>query len=435
LNILLATHNFLPYHLGGTEIYVLNMAKFLKAKSHNVTIISAISSSNTLDLECAYEDECLKVFQYQFENIKVLGVEYKVISTLQLYSKQNPAHSRSYQFFFSDKHFDILHINGFTATIGLDLLYALKRNSSKLKVISSYHTVISDPKETYTFANTLKQLPPVIDHFADILSYRFNLSYTITKKVSNLVPELYFSKLPAIFSLKYYIKQQQAAFQQLLNETDEWWVYSDGIKSIMLKTGVEENKLVFHRHGIDPIFLGKKNQATGSHKFLFNGRLLKIKGFHTLLKAWIDTDDNSDKELWITGLPTSQNKLQHYIKKTLGRKDLKWLGNLSQRQLSDIYPHVHTVIIPSECYEIGPLVFHEAIANGCNVIASDIGGCKELTEVYQNSSLSFEAGKSDDLKEKIQQSLKIKSLMSNARKVISFDLHFEKMIAQSLIYA
>ena len=59
--------------------------------------------------------------------------------------------------------------------------------------------------------------------------------------------------------------------------------------------------------------------------------------------------------------------------------------------------YVHCTIIPSEWVEIGPLVFHEAISKGSDVIAADIGGCKVLAELYSAKSNLFTAGNIESL--------------------------------------
>jgi len=433
MNILLATHNFLPYHIGGTEIYVSNLAKFLIQSGHNVTIIAAIDLKIANEYNIEYEDDNLKIISYLHDDLTVLGINYKTFKTEQIYAKHSTAHKKSYRSFFESRHFDILHINGFTAVIGLDLIFSLKKKNPELKIISSYHTAISDPKETLTFGNTFKEQPKKIDYAADGLSYRFNLPYWFTDKITPFLSSKHLQLLPAVFNIRYHTKLNLDAFQQLINITDEWWVYSKGIKDV-LSTQVKIEKIKLLRHGIAPIFFKEKNLAKGSHKFLFNGRLLRIKGFHTLLKAWNNLPDHELKELWITGNPDTNDKvIKNLLKKINSRKEIKWLGNLSQEQLAQIYLQVHTVVIPSECYEIGPLVFHEAIASGCNVIASNIGGCKELGKYFYDATTVFETGNAEDLKNKIsrQPSLK-KSFTKN--KPIDFNMHFEIMIQQSDIY-
>jgi hypothetical protein len=56
------------------------------------------------------------------------------------------------------------------------------------------------------------------------------------------------------------------------------------------------------------------------------------------------------------------------------------------------------VIIPSEWVETGPLVFHEAVTCGCDIITSDIGGQKELAELYKGKSYLFKMGDKVSLK-------------------------------------
>jgi glycosyltransferase involved in cell wall biosynthesis len=74
---------------------------------------------------------------------------------------------------------------------------------------------------------------------------------------------------------------------------------------------------------------------------------------------------------------------------------------MSPEQLSDLYNEVHVVLIPSQLVETGPLVFHEAIACGCSVITTPIGGNKYLGEHYKRSSTFFEIDNYLDLAKKI----------------------------------
>jgi len=121
------------------------------------------------------------------------------------------------------------------------------------------------------------------------------------------------------------------------------------------------------------------------------------------------------------------------MNKTKLRNDVKWLGALNQVELAEVYRKADYVIVPSECYEIGPLVIHEAIASGCRVMASDIGGCKELLNHYNMKESQFITGDSDDLKRKIMGSGKNSQVI--AHKVSSFTEHFERLIAKSAVYA
>ncbi|RZL28879.1 MAG: glycosyltransferase [Pedobacter sp.] len=185
---------------------------------------------------------------------------------------------------------------------------------------------------------------------------------------------------------------------------------------------------------MSPVFFQKNHVYTLKKIHLFSGRPIALKGIKTLLKAWLSLKQDNSSELWLTATPISNdNRIQQLMNKTKLRNDVKWLGALNQVELAEVYRKADYVIVPSECYEIGPLVIHEAIASGCRVMASDIGGCKELLNHYNMKESQFITGDSDDLKRKIMSSEKNSQAIEH--KVSSFTEHFERLIAKSAVYA
>ena len=439
MNILLATHNYYPYNYGGTEVYVASLAQYLIKLNHEVSIVAAVDEEAFNTNPVIFEDDNLKVCTYHYQEITVFGVKYKKITTQQIYSRQSRQHQNSWGELISTndtfKNIDLLHVHGFTPTIGLDLIYALKASNHSIKVISSYHTAISCAKETLLFANTLTEQHNNVDDIADMLSYRLDIPYHLAKIISNISPNINISFLPSIFNLKNLTKLILNSFKQLNELTDEWWVYSEGIKNHLIKKGIAADKLIFERHGIASFFFNQERISVPPYKFLYSGRTIKSKGFNTLLNAWLNLDESVDRELWITGYPVSEDKkILALIKKTSNRKDIIWLGSLNQQEIAKIYLSVNTVIIPSEVYEIGPLVFHEAIASGCSVISSDIGGCKELAQYYHDNSTTFKAGNATDLSKKILLQNKKSDVFTPDTKVSTFKMHFENILRKSKMY-
>ena len=58
------------------------------------------------------------------------------------------------------------------------------------------------------------------------------------------------------------------------------------------------------------------------------------------------------------------------------------------------------IVLPSECYEMCPLVISEAMSHGLPVVASRIGGIPELVD-HGETGLLFEPGNVKDLKDKM----------------------------------
>ena len=438
MNILLATHNYYPYKWGGTEVYVASLAQYLTRQDHAVTIVAAVDDEAFETNTILFDDANLRICSYQYNSILVYGVQYKNITTLQIYSRKSNHHQNSWNAFIDSnevlKKIDILHLNGFTPTIGLDLILSLKSALQDLKIVTSYHTAISCAKESLLFANTLKEQHHGVDDVADMFSYRLNLPYPLAKVISWLYPSYYLPFIPAIFNLKSLTMKIVESFDQLKNLTDEWWVYSEGIKTYLIQKGIAMDKLIFERHGIADFFINKERNETAPYKFLYSGRMIKIKGFHTLLKAWLKVKETPSRELWITGYPMSEDKKTlDLIKQISNRKDIIWLGHLDQQAIAKVYLTVNTVIIPSEVYEIGPLVFHEAIASGCRIISSNIGGCKELANYYSEQTITFCVGNADDLASKILNNKKTDPKKTD-QTILSFNEHFKRILSKSHFY-
>ena len=223
-----------------------------------------------------------------------------------------------------------------------------------------------------------------------------------------LLPVIKDNKIPFIFRLKYLVKESINAFQQLIAEVDQWHVFSTQIDTVLLLNGIPSKNIFLSQHGVDKVFTNNNLNSTMAQKndasvtFLYVGRFDKVKGFHTLLQSWCGLKEGVQRKLEIIGeMQTDDENINKVIKMAVARRDILWHGKKSQAEIAVIMQTVHCTIIPSEWVEIGPLVFHEAISRGCDVIASDIGGCKSLAGLYQTKSTLFKAGNIENLQKAI----------------------------------
>lgn len=127
--------------------------------------------------------------------------------------------------------------------------------------------------------------------------------------------------------------------------------------------------------------------------FVYAGRFEKIKGVLLLADAWLRTaDDKKTKRLLLAGAWNKSSCGNQVHEKLSGREDVLFLDNLDQASLASLYKKTHCVIVPSQWIETGPLVIHEAVASGCDVITSDIGGQNELADIYAARVTKFKNG-------------------------------------------
>ena len=414
MNILLATYNYYPYNYGGTEVYVSGLASYLQQQGHNVTIIAGMPPEAFQQHAVYYEDDQLKTVKYFHDGIDVVGVILKENSTTDIYTKFRTQWVHSFTEVLKkilEQKWDVLHIHANTSAIGRSLINAAKTHSNNIKIIASYHLPVSCVKGTLLFANTMKPCtvkPSVTICTACCISTKFGLPIQLTKLLATVSPQIAGESMPTPIRLKFLVKQFIQSFTSFDDDVNLWHVFSQQMKDILEINGVAEKKICLLRHGVKPVFLESGIASVLQKKkkqvkvFLFAARFNKLKGFLTLMKAWCSMMETSSRELWMVGEnETVDEEISNYITAAAQRKDIKWLGIKTQEELAVIMRKVHCTIIPSEWIEIGPLVFHEAIAAGSDVIASDIGGCRELVLQYKNKSSMFETANVKSLKEKI----------------------------------
>jgi glycosyltransferase involved in cell wall biosynthesis len=128
--------------------------------------------------------------------------------------------------------------------------------------------------------------------------------------------------------------------------------------------------------------------------FLFVGRLEAIKGLQTLIEVWNRT---SDCDLLVAGNGSYLTQLRE---QAAGNLRIRFLGHLSQRELSTFYVHALACLVPSITYETFGIIIIEAFARKTPVIARDLGA---LTEVIKDSGGGFVYRTDEELISAIQR--------------------------------
>ncbi len=132
---------------------------------------------------------------------------------------------------------------------------------------------------------------------------------------------------------------------------------------------------------------------------LYFGRLSNEKGILTLFKAIQNTDN---VKLKVLGKGPQEEELKNYIKENNLEEKIEMLGFKTGKELETIVEHSRCVVVPSEWYENGPYSVMEAMAKGRPIIASDLGGLKELVE-EGTTGYVFKAGDIEELSQKINK--------------------------------
>lgn len=137
---------------------------------------------------------------------------------------------------------------------------------------------------------------------------------------------------------------------------------------------------------------------------LFLARIVPEKGLHYLIDAYKQVD--TDKKLVIAGGASHTNDYLEKIKNMVkDDKRIIMTGFVQGQELEELYSNCYLYCLPSDV-EGMPISLLEAMSYGCNCLVSDI---EENIQVTQSYAMTFEKGNIDDLKEKLEYSIKNES--------------------------
>jgi len=131
--------------------------------------------------------------------------------------------------------------------------------------------------------------------------------------------------------------------------------------------------------------LGKGREgrlADKPYRFLFVGRLERVKGVDLLLKAAaLLKEENLDFRVDVVGKGGMEEWARGYVReKDLGGR-ITLMGNVSDSTLAGLYASADCIVIPSRAESI-PLVFSEALRFGKDLIVTDVGDMGMLGREY-----------------------------------------------------
>ncbi len=158
-----------------------------------------------------------------------------------------------------------------------------------------------------------------------------------------------------------------------------WLAVSDGMKDIFARAGFASDRLHVLRHSWD-IHQRVANSPDGGY-FLFLGRMVEDKGVKFLVELW-ERPEFRNVPLVMAG----QGPLADYYQ---GRTpaNIRWAGFVRGEEKRRLVAGCRAVLFPCLWTEPLSTVVYEAYEQGRPVLASDLGGMKELIQDGQTGRL------------------------------------------------
>lgn len=309
-----------------------------------------------------------------YEKLKEARIETYIISSI---FKYNIGVIRQIIKLFKEKEINVVHTHGYKANI----LCGIAARIYNIKVVKTEHGKL-EPSTPYS----LKWIKMQFNHLIDKI---------ISKRVLD--------------SIVYVSKDIEAHFKDNYNGLNSYVIYN----------------------GIQPIKFNKNNKLPDFDYNTFNigiiGRLSEVKGHIYLIKAIKRLSGLKNIRLYIFGDGSLKDKLQSYC---IDNNIFKYVHFMGFKD--NIYDYIHALnifIMPS-LYEGLPYALLEAMYLKAPIIASDVGGLKEILENNVDATLVPPADE-----EKLANAIRYlyinskvrEQLVNNAYKKVSEEFLIDKM--------
>lgn len=217
-----------------------------------------------------------------------------------------------------------------------------------------------------------------------------------------------------------------------LRKSDLCIAVSRDIKDYLTKKGIKDNKIIVVHHGICRLVDFKPKSMNYNKKIIIGslGRLEKVKGYDTLIKAikYCTVNGYGDIFCRIAGNGIEMDNLQNLIHKLELEENCELIGFVEDVDKFLIETDIY--IQPSIIESFG-LAIIEAMQRGIPVIASNSGGIKEIIESEKNG-IMFEKEDYKDLGKciiyLIENKEKINEIVLNAINKVEVEFNIEDKI-------
>lgn len=128
---------------------------------------------------------------------------------------------------------------------------------------------------------------------------------------------------------------------------------------------------------------GRRRLAGDPTRFLFVGRIEKMKGVDLLLQSMAYLkEEKVSVHLTVVGRGAMEGWARNLIEEKALEEQVSWMGNVPDETLASLYESSDCVVIPSRSESI-PLVFSEALRFNKDLIVTDVGDMGMLGRRYE----------------------------------------------------
>lgn len=402
MRILLTVHQFLPEHASGTEILTLHTAQELLRRGHHVTVFTGypadpgtLSDDQRFD---TYTHDGVPVVRFLHAYEPMAGQT----NTVEL-EYNNPLFGHFLRRWLHDNPTDLAHF------FHLSRLTAAAVDACAASGVPT----VATPTDFYTICPTSQLRLPDGALCTGPNAFAANCIRHLTQNSNSgplgrrlrvlpdaavaagvvviqngLMPERWFSPFVRASAAR------PEFMRQRLNMIDRLLAPTHLMEHLLIKNGVHRSRISHQPYGIS-----LKDMRRDTHKGTaeplrvgFIGTLFEHKGAHLLIQAVRSLPPEIPIDLQIYGkLHEFPDYVAHLRSLAADDPRVRFMSTFPNDKIADIFAGLDTLVVPSVWYENTPLVIYSAMAAGCPVLATNLGGMSEAV-LPETNGLLFEKG-------------------------------------------
>jgi glycosyltransferase involved in cell wall biosynthesis len=382
---------YYPDSLGGTEVYVAGLSKWLAARGHEVAIAAPDAACHTAR---TYEHDGLQVYRYPIPGaptrneaqgrVPVRGAEHFA----NWIRTQRP---------------DVVHVHSFVTGLGLSELRVARATGARVVTTSHVSSLgwicqrgtmmrwgtrlcdgIAQPKKCAACSFQHRGVPRLL---APLLA----VTPAAVGRLARTIP----GKLGTTLSMRDLIARNLIMQREMLDTVDRFVVLTQWALDTLLANGAPRGKLALNRLGHSWPLVRRKlgpdvNPTTRPVKIGYLGRFESIKGVYDLVRAVRSLPPDMPIQIELRG-PVRTHAERRVVERlrVIASDDprITLSREVAPEDVQEVLKNYDVLCCPALCFEGGPTVAIEAHAVGTPVIGSRIGGLAELVADGVNGQL------------------------------------------------
>ena len=338
MNFCMITTFYPPYHFGGEAMYLYRLTNALARRGHQVTVIHCVDSYKLLT-------SAERRGKYPHHpNVTVHGLQntFRWVSPLVTYLTGMPGlKSGALDRVFEEEDFDVVHFH----LVTLFGPGVLRYGEDALRVYTTHdHWLVCPMYDLWKMKREVCEEPECLK--CTLVNRRPPQLWRYTDLLDRQLPKVDLFLSPSRSTIR---QHQRRGFDYPMHHLPYFLPFDES-----------EDELP----AADP--------PTDRPYFLFVGRLVKIKGVQTLLKAF---RRYPDADLLIAGDGEYEPELRSMAE---GMDNVRFLGRVSPDDLRGLYRNAIALLVSSLVYETFGFITLESLGQRTPVIANDLGAVAEV---------------------------------------------------------